>query len=61
MPEIEGEVRFEIGADQAKFTTQTNGDMLIISGLSLTQKQAATLAYLVNSKKNLSFEVREIL
>ena len=61
MPEIESEVQFEVGPDQAKLTTQTNGDILILSGIVLTQTQAATLAYLVNSKKNLSFEVREIL
>ena len=60
MPEIESEVQFGVGVDQAKFTTQTNGDILIISGIDLTQNQAATLAYLVNSKKNLVFEVREV-
>ena len=61
MPEIDSEVQFNVGPDQAKFTTQTNGDILILSGIDLTQSQAVTLAYLVNSNKTLRFEVKEII
>ncbi len=59
MPEIESEVIFEVGEDGAKFTTQSNGDILLITGLHLTKEKAATLAWLVNSKKILTFEVKE--
>ena len=59
MPEIESEVIFEVGEDGAKFTTQSNGDIVIITGIHLTKQQAATLAWLVNSKKILTFEVKE--
>ncbi|KKK86522.1 hypothetical protein LCGC14_2762390 [marine sediment metagenome] len=59
MPEIESEVIFEVGEDGAKFTTQSNGDIIIITGIHLTKEKAATLAWLVNSKKVLMFEVKE--
>ena len=59
MPEIESEVIFEVGEDGAKFTTQSNGDIILITGLHLTKEKAATLAWLVNSKKMLTFEVKE--
>lgn len=60
MPEIDSEVIFEVGEDGVKFTTQTNGDIIVITGIHLTKNQAASLAYLVNSRKKLSFEVKEI-
>ena len=50
MPEFETEVTFDVGEDQAKFRTQSNGDTLLIEGLNLTQKQAASLAWIVNIK-----------
>ncbi len=60
MPEIESEVIFEVEEDGAKFTTQTNGDLLIITGIHLTREKAATLAWLVNVRnKKLIFEVKE--
>ena len=60
MPEIESEVIFTTGEDGVKFTTQTNGDIVLITGIHLTKDQAASLAYLVNCKKKLSFEVKEL-
>ncbi len=57
MPEISEEVEFNLGADQLKFTTRTNGDTLLITGLHLTKEQAASLAYLVNSQQDLKVEV----
>lgn len=60
MPEIDNEVTFEVGEDGAKLTTQTNGDILVITGLNLTREKAATLAWLVNVRnKKLVFEVKE--
>jgi len=58
--EVESEVKFITGEDGVKFTTQSNGDIIIISGIHLTKDQAASLAYLVNCKKKLSFEVKEL-
>ncbi len=58
MPEIEEEVKFIVKTDGAKFTTLTNGDILIISGLNLNQGQAASLAWLVNHDGNLEFNVK---
>ena len=58
--EVENEVKFTTGEDGVKFTTQSNGDIVIITGIHLTKDQAASLAYLVNCKKKLSFEVKEI-
>ena len=59
MPEIEDELKFSVGADKVRFVTRTNGDELLIRGIDLTQQQAATLAYLVNSDKDVEFKVRE--
>lgn len=59
MPEIESEVNFVVNTDQAKLTTQTNGDMLVITGLQLSREKAATLAWLVNSPK-MRVEIKEV-
>ena len=58
--EVESEVKFITGEDGVKFTTQTNGDIILITGIHLTKDQAASLAYLVNCRKSLQFEVKEI-
>ncbi len=60
MLEIPENAEFTVGADQALFTTQTNGDVLKITGLNLHAKTAATLAYLVNQPKKLKIEVRVV-
>ena len=51
---------FETVADQLQFTTQTNGDTLIIRNLKLTQEQATSLAWLVNADNEgtLSIEIK---
>jgi hypothetical protein len=58
VPEIPEEMSFIIGEDGAKFTTQSNGDILILSGFHVSKEQAATLAYLINSKKQLDVRVK---
>ena len=59
MPEIDEECIFIAKADNVKFTTQTNGDIIIISGLNLTKEQAACFAWLINhTSKNVVFEVK---
>lgn len=58
--EIEEECTFYTKADRVKFTTQTNGDRIIIQNLKMTQGQAASLAWLVNADANeeLEFQVK---
>lgn len=58
MPEIEDEVTFTTRPDQARFTTQTNGDVLVLKFGGLTREQAATLAWLVNSPNTIQFQVK---
>ena len=51
---------FEIGADQVRLTTQTNGDAIVIKGIHLGEENAAALAYLINKTSNhLKIEIRE--
>ena len=48
MATIPDTVTIDITADKLKLTTQTNGDVIILTGLNLTYDQAATLAWLIN-------------
>jgi len=57
MPEINDETVFNVGPDQAEFTTRTNGDMLLIRGIHLTAEQAASLAWLVNHDTETVLEI----
>ncbi len=58
MPEIEDEVTFDVEVDGAELKTKTNGDILIINKFHLSRKQAATLAWLVNSNQKIQFTVK---
>ncbi len=58
MPEFEPEAVFDIPVDGAKFTTTTNGDILILTNFHLSAKQAASVAWLVNSGKPLHIEIK---
>ena len=58
MPELEEECIFTAETDKIKFTTQTNGDIIIISGLNMTKDQAGCFAWLVNHEGDLEFEVK---
>lgn len=51
---------FTTKTDQVKFMTQTNGDELHILRLELSQEQATSMAWLVNSDEEheLQFRVR---
>jgi len=53
-------VEFTVGADQTVFVTQTNGDTIKVTGLSLNAEQAAALAYLVNQPKKLKIEIKVV-
>lgn len=56
IPEI---VTVDATADKLKLTTQTNGDIIMLTGLNLTYNQAATLAWLINqSTETLEIRVR---
>lgn len=54
IPEI---CTFDADADKIKLTTQTNGDIVLISGLNFDYNQAASLAWLVNQPEE-TLEVR---
>lgn len=60
MPEIDDECTFATKADQVKFTTQTNGDQIIIKDLNLSQEQATSLTWLINSddEHELEFQIK---
>lgn len=60
MAEIEEECIFNTRVDQVRFHTRTNGDDIHVTGLKLTQEQAASLAWLVNHppSENLEFEIK---
>jgi len=58
MPEIEEKVKFTVQTDDVKFTTRTNGDSIIITGLNLDQGQAASFAWIINHSGTLEVKVR---
>lgn len=51
---------FETIADSVKFETNTNGDMITITNVSLTKEQSASLAWLINheASTNLKFRIK---
>ena len=60
MPQIPDVCEFNVGADQVRLTTQTNGDTVYIKSLNLNEEQAASLAYLLNKQTNhLKIEIKE--
>jgi hypothetical protein len=61
MFEIPEVCEFEIGADQVRLSTQTNGDSVEIKRLNFDKNQAAALAYLINKSTNhLTIEIKEV-
>jgi len=59
MAEVEEECKFTVVCDCVKLTTNTNGDTICITGIALSQKQAASLAWLINNHPSvLDFEVK---
>jgi hypothetical protein len=61
MFEIPEVCEFQIGADQVRLSTQTNGDSIELKRLNFNENQAAALAYLINKSTNhLNIEVKEI-
>ena len=50
--EIQGHCTFEVRADKVGLKTKTNGDAITIDGLNLSQDNAASLAWIVNSGQN---------
>lgn len=59
MAEISDTCEFIIKADHVKFTTQTNGDVVLITGVNLNAEQAASMAYLINQPGNLKIEIKK--
>lgn len=58
MPEIENEVTLDIKANKFYFSTQCNGDKLVLSGLALTQGEASSLTWLINLPPETVLEVQ---
>jgi len=57
---IPDKCEFELGADQVRLTTQTNGDAILIKGIHLGEDNAAALAYLINkTSSHLKIEIKE--
>ncbi len=51
-------VEFVVEPELLTFKTMVNGDSLVMSGLTLSADQAASLAYMINNKRNLSVEIK---
>lgn len=51
-------VEFDTAHDNIMLMTQTNGDKITITGISLGPNRAAALAYLVNQQKALAVEIK---
>ncbi len=61
MVKIPETCEFEVGADQLRLTTQTNGDVILIKGVHLGADSAAALAHLINKTNNhLKIEIKEV-
>ena len=60
MAEVNEVCEFYTRADQVQLRTQTNGDSVQLKNLKLTQKQATSLAWLVNADGTveLHFEIK---
>ena len=58
MAEVNEICVFEVGTDQVTFNTKTNGDSVRITGLELTQEQATSLAWLINSSEETTLRIR---
>lgn len=56
--EVENEIVLEIKASSFYFATQCDGDKLVLSNLEMTQTQAASLSWLVNSPPDTVLEVQ---
>jgi len=59
MPDLDDELEFVVKSDQLRYTTQTNGDVLVISGINFNSEQAGILAWLTNEQCNLEIEVKK--
>jgi len=58
--EIPDTCEFEVGADQIRLKTQTNGDQITILGIHLGAESAGALAYMINNTQNhLKVEIKE--
>ena len=61
MPQIPDTCEFQVGADQVRLTTRTNGDSILIEHINLDKNNAAALAHLINrvENHNLTIEIKE--
>jgi len=50
---------FTVTEDHIKFTTQRNGDIVIMTNIQMTASNAANLANLINSQTSLKVVVKD--
>ena len=52
-------VEFIITPDQLYFSTQVNGDKIVMTNIVLDADQAAAMAYLINKPDSLKVEIKK--
>ena len=52
-------VEFTVTPDQLYFSTQVNGDKIVITNIVLDADQAAAMAYLINKPDSLKIEIKK--
>ena len=56
--EVDNELKFVVPNTAFYFSTQVNGDKLVLSNLTLSQEQATTLAWLINHAPDTQLEIQ---
>lgn len=57
MPEIAEFVKFSVVTDKVVLHTMTDGDTLVLNGISLSKEDAATLSWLINHPSATELEI----
>ena len=52
-------VEFTVTSDQLYFSTQVNGDKIVMTNIVLNADQAAAVAYLINKSDPLKVEIKK--
>lgn len=52
-------VEFTVTPDQLYFSTQVNGDKIVITNIAFDADQAAAVAYLINKSDSLKVEIKK--
>ncbi len=52
-------IDFDVNLDQIIFTTQTNGDNIVIKDINLSADDAGSLAHMVKNGQSLNIVIKE--